>query len=101
MKLYQLTVGNTQKYGVAQNAEEMQQKLGEVDYTFAYLPVQIEEVTVDGYEITVKPLDSNKAPNLDNYDRDQLKTWLEDNGIEYTPQWGEARLREHALAQLK
>jgi hypothetical protein len=98
MKLYQLTVGNTQKYGVAHNAEEMQQKLGEVDYTFAYLPVQIEEVTVDGYEIVVK---GGTMPNLANYDRDQLKTWLEDNGIEYTPQWGEARLREHALAHVK
>jgi hypothetical protein len=99
MKLFQLTVGNTQKFGVAHNVEEMQEKLGEVDYTFAYLPVQIEEVTVEGYEIVVKG--GNKAPNLANYDRDQLKTWLEDNGIEYTPQWGEARLREHALAHTK
>jgi hypothetical protein len=98
MKLFQLTVGNTQKFGVAHNAEEMQEKLGEVDYTFAYLPVQIDEVTVQGYEITVKP--SSKV-NLDNLDRDGLKAWLEDNSIEYTPQWGEARLREHALAHVK
>jgi hypothetical protein len=98
MKLFQLTVGNTQKFGVAHNAEEMQQKLGEVDYTFAYLPVQIDEVTVEGYEITVKP--SSKV-NLDNLDRDGLKAWLETNGIEFVAQWGEARLREHALAHVK
>jgi hypothetical protein len=98
MKLFQLTVGNTQKYGVAHDAEEMQEKLGEVDYTFAYLPVQIEEVTVEGYEITVNP---HEGVDLYSLDRDSLKTWLEEKGIEYTPQWGEARLREHALAHAK
>jgi hypothetical protein len=97
MKLFQLTVGNTQKYGVAHNAEEMQQKLGEVDYTFAYLPVQIEEVTVEGYEITVKPYE---GVNLNKLDRDGLKAWLTEKNVEFTPQWGEAKLRELAMSHV-
>lgn len=54
MKLFKLYLGTTEYFGVAKDAEEMMKKAPEIDATFAYTPVVIEEVTVSGYEITVK-----------------------------------------------
>jgi Mg2+/Co2+ transporter CorC len=53
-KLFKLIIGIDEKYGVADSEEDMEAKKAEVDPAFAYLPVRIEEVQVEGYEITVK-----------------------------------------------
>jgi hypothetical protein len=54
MKLFRLTLGSTEKFGVAKNEKEMYKERAEIDPTFEYTPVVIEEVEVDGYEITLK-----------------------------------------------
>lgn len=57
MKLYRLTMGITEYFAAAENEEDMYERREEVDPTFSYLPVQIEELKIDGYEITVTPLE--------------------------------------------
>ena len=56
MKLFKLTVGLIEKYGVAEDEQDMYERRSDVDYSFDYLPVIVEEIAVDGYEITVNPL---------------------------------------------
>lgn len=95
MKLFRYISGVDEKYGVAEDAQDAYNKRTNIDHTFHFLPVRIEEVTVEGYEITATP--TKKQVSFDDMDRDQLKQWLKDKNIEFTPQWGEDKLRELAL----
>ena len=63
MKLYKLSVGDVERLAVAKDEEEMFERRAEVEPSFDYLPVQIEEVTVEGYEIVAKPIGEEKPPN--------------------------------------
>lgn len=93
MKLYQYTCGDFERYGVAADEDDAYEHRAKVDPTFHYLPVIIEEVRVEGYEITVKPA----VTDIPSMNREQLKQFLKDRNIEFTPQWGEDKLREVAL----
>jgi hypothetical protein len=62
MKLYRYTCGDHEKYGVAPDEQEAYERREEVDATFHYLPVTIEEVTVEGYELILKPLEGDSEP---------------------------------------
>jgi hypothetical protein len=52
-KLYRYTLGNIDRFGVADDADEAHAKRSEVDHTFEFLPVLIEEVQLEGYTINV------------------------------------------------
>lgn len=97
MKLFRYISGVDERYGAAEDEKDAYDRRREVDHTFHFLPVRIEEVTLEGYEITLKPIKQSKPPNFEKMDRDALKAWLKDNNIEFTPQWGEEKLRELAL----
>lgn len=60
MKLYLLKINLVEMYGVAENEEEMYVKRAEVDPSFDFLPITIEEVQIPGYEITVTPVEEEK-----------------------------------------
>jgi hypothetical protein len=62
MKLFKLEIGNTIAYAAAESLEEMDQKKAEVDEQFAFIPVQIEELTIPGYVIDVTPVDDEEKP---------------------------------------
>jgi hypothetical protein len=91
MKLFKYTCGDIEKYGVGIDEDDAYARREQVEQTFYFLPVTIEELKVEGYEITVKP--SNDLPS----DRDELKAWLSSHNIEYVAQWGIEKLREAAL----
>lgn len=102
MRLYRYTLGGLDKFGVAADETDAYNQRATIDPTFDYLPVMIEEVQVEGYEITVVPFELKqgvKEPNhsVHGMNRDELKAWLTEHGITYTAQWGEDRLRELAL----
>lgn len=59
MKLYKLEIGNTTAYAAAESLEDMQDRKADVDAQFAFLPVQIEELVLEGYEIVVTPSDGD------------------------------------------
>lgn len=109
MKLFRYTSGHDDKFAPAVDEKDAYERRAEVDPTFHFLPVQIEELTVEGYEITLTPLPDNGAEagkvveyredqsHIVAMNRDQLKKFLSDKEIEFTPQWGENKLRELAL----
>lgn len=52
MKLFYIGLpGQTQVLIVAKDKEDAYERRTEVDHTFDFLPVEIEEVTVEGYDI--------------------------------------------------
>ena len=51
-KLYELEIGSIRAFAVAETKEEMEERKAEVDAQFAFLPVVITEVELDGYTIT-------------------------------------------------
>lgn len=57
MKLFKLEIGNIVAYAAGESDEDMYKRRADVDPTFAFLPVDISEVVLDGYEITVTPLE--------------------------------------------
>lgn len=89
MKLYKYTCGDYEKYGVAADDNDAYERRATVDPNFHYLPVTIEELRIEGYEIIVKP----NVPD----DREALKAWLTERNIPFTPQVGIDKLRELAL----
>lgn len=52
MKLFNIGLpGQTQTLFVAKDKKDAYERRTEVDHTFDFLPVEIEEVTVEGYDI--------------------------------------------------
>ena len=56
MKLFKYICGDYEKYGVAEDEVNAYAKREQVDQTFHYLPISIEEVKVEGYEISVQSI---------------------------------------------
>lgn len=92
MKLFRYTCGDHEHFAAAENDKDAYDRREEVNPEFHYLPVVVEELLVKGYEITLTPVSGDVA----TMNRDQLKQWLKARNVEFTPQWGEDKLREVA-----
>lgn len=55
MRLFKISIGNIEKLAVGKDEQDIYERKAEIDHTFDYLPVTIEEVTVEGHTITVTP----------------------------------------------
>jgi len=55
MRLYQYKLGVETQLGAAQDDQDAYERRAEVNPVFAFTPVEISEVIVEGYEITLKP----------------------------------------------
>jgi hypothetical protein len=94
MKLFKFTLGAFDKYGVFTDIVSAYENRVTVDPQFHYLPVEIEEVTVDGYDIILQPVGND--PFI-GWDKAKYREFLDSKGVSYTPQLGESKLRELAL----
>lgn len=56
MKLFKYTCGDHEAYAPAEDQADAFDRREEVNPSFHYLPVVVEEMKLEGYEITVKPL---------------------------------------------
>ncbi|MDG0791924.1 hypothetical protein OMP38_14485 [Cohnella ginsengisoli] len=61
MKLFKLEIGNTIAYAAAESLEEMNERKAEVDNTFAFLPVDVSELTIPGYDIILTPQEGTEG----------------------------------------
>lgn len=93
MKLFKYVSGADEVYAPAESKEEAYRNRAKVDHTFHFLPVEIEEVTVPGYSITLTPDD-----DMGEWDKQKLRDYLDKHNVEYVPQWGVEKLREAAKA---
>jgi len=107
MNIYELEAGSIRKFVVAKDEVDARNQgsdpVKHPDLHFRAFTVT--SVHVEGYTINATPNEPKKANKADKVkiekmDRDQLKEWLTDKGIEFTPQSGEAKLRELALANV-
>ncbi|KFN03720.1 hypothetical protein D0U04_07830 [Bacillus clarus] len=80
-KVFRLTLGSIDKFAVAEDYEEMYEKRAEVDPTFAYTPVEIQLLHVDGYEIEAHkvPIEEPKQQGLLEVQEapEQSESWIE------------------------
>ncbi|MEI4618476.1 hypothetical protein [Bacillus cereus] len=50
-KVFRLTLGSIDRFAVAETMEDMHEKRAEIEPTFAYTPVEIQELQISGYVI--------------------------------------------------
>jgi hypothetical protein len=96
MNIYELSFGIIRKFIVAKDEQEAYNIGTNADLhpDIHFRPFEIVPIEVEGYTVTVTP---NESQNFDTMSRDELKDWLKEHDIEFTPQWGEQKLRELAL----
>lgn len=94
MKIFKYTCGDHEYFAAAEDDKDAYDRREEVNAEFHYLPVVVEELKIEGFEITLTPIDGDLA----TMNKDQLKRWLKAHNIEFTAQTGEEKLREIALA---
>lgn len=78
MKLYKYTFGEWESYGPAMDDADAYERRTAIDPQFHYVPVTIEEVKLEGYEITVSPIEKTAEPT-----REAMKTELNARGISF------------------
>jgi hypothetical protein len=103
MKLFELCIGDLRRLVSAESAEEAR-RIGQ-DPTkhpdIHFMPFEVREFVLPGYVITVTPEadvqaredappDDPEAPD----EREALKAWLTERGIEFKKNWSTERLRE-------
>lgn len=100
MKLFKFTVGEDERLYPFSDLQEAHDRRTEVDPSYHYLPVRIEEVTVPGYKLHVYPvLPETSLPDpaevlAENMDEESCRAYLDKHGVKYHPQLGLKRLRE-------
>jgi hypothetical protein len=112
MKLFELCIGDLRRLVSAESAEEAR-RIGQ-DPTkhpdIHFMPFEVREFVLPGYVITVTPEEvagQQEAPPTDEPDaqdgdgeedtreeREALKVWLKEHGIEFNPRWSTDKLRE-------
>lgn len=95
MNIYELSLGFT-KHFVAANDEQHAYEQGTDAEKFPdihYLPFIITQVVVPGVTIVVTRSDKP----VGDMDKGELKQFLKAKNVDFTPQWGEDKLRELAL----
>ncbi|MEI4618325.1 hypothetical protein [Bacillus cereus] len=91
-RVFHVTLGSIEKFAVAESIEDMYEKRAEIDPTFAYTPVEIQELHIPGYVIEAheipkeepKPVETIvKDENwMENATKAELKEHLEEQGVE-------------------
>lgn len=101
MKLFRFIAGDDFKLAVFDNAEEAYARRAEVESTFHFIPVRIEEVTVPGYTIHAAP-EMIELPFSDEPAgaMDDIRERLREKGVRFPPNTGEKRLMELAAEHL-
>lgn len=97
MNVFELEAGNIRRY-IPAESEEHARQIGtdpEQHPDLHFRSFAVRKVEIEGYEVVVKPIEETTP--FDGWDKPKLREWLDEKGIQYTPQWGEAKLRELAL----
>lgn len=95
MNVYELSLGYA-KHFVAAVDEDHAYKQGTDPELFPdiyFLPFTVTQVVVTGHVVTATP-EVQAAKSIEDMDRSEMKEWLKVRGIEFTPQWGDDKLRE-------
>lgn len=95
MNVYELSLGYA-KHFVAAVDEDHAYKQGTDPELFPdihYLPFTVTLVTVPGHIIVATP-EVKGDKRVEDMERSEMKEWLKARHIEFTPQWGDDKLRE-------
>ncbi|MGG1344149.1 hypothetical protein ABE244_27035 [Bacillus toyonensis] len=84
-KVFRLTLGSIDRFAVAEDYDEMYEKRAEIEPTFAYTPVEIQELQIPGYELEAHEI-KEESKQFDSFIEGATKTelteYLEEKDIE-------------------
>ena len=101
-KVFRLTLGSIDRFAVAESIEDMHKKRAEIDPTFAYTPVEIQELHIPSYVIEAHaiPKEETKPVKdenwIENATKAELKEHLEKQGMEIKSKTTLSELQELA-----
>ncbi|WP_260869903.1 hypothetical protein [Bacillus thuringiensis] len=84
-RVFHLTLGSIEKFAVAESIEDMHDRRAEIEPTFAYTPVEIQELHIPGYVIG-STYDSERRAQISRNDckRGKLDCECHKSGLERT-----------------
>ncbi|MCQ6344111.1 hypothetical protein NPM06_32200 [Bacillus cereus] len=91
-KVFRLTLGSIDRFAVAESIEDMHDRRVEIEPTFAYTPVEIQELHLPGYVIEAHTIPKEELKSVEtivkeenwiaNATKADLKEHLEQKGVE-------------------
>ncbi|MGX5634581.1 hypothetical protein [Bacillus thuringiensis] len=88
-KVFRLTLGSIDRFAVAESIEDMHDRRAEIEPTFAYTPVEIQELHILGYVIEVHAIPKEETKPVETIVKDE--NWIQNAT--------KAELKEHLEAQ--
>lgn len=70
MKIFELSLGTNKHLMIAKNSEDAYERRAEVDHSYDYLPVEVKELEIEGYDIHVEKVKEKKVEE-DNVDKNE------------------------------
>ncbi|OUB10959.1 hypothetical protein BK708_17870 [Bacillus thuringiensis serovar yunnanensis] len=91
-KVFRLTLASIDRFAVAENHNEMYERRAEIEPTFAYTPVEIQEFQIPGYVIEAHTIPKEEPKPVEKVVKDEnwiknatkaeLKEHLEEQDVE-------------------
>ncbi|MED2777619.1 hypothetical protein P4278_26305 [Bacillus thuringiensis] len=88
-KVFRLTLGSIDRFAVAESIEDMHDRRAEIEPTFAYTPVEIQELHIPGYVIEAHAIPKEETKPVETIVKDE--NWIQNAT--------KAELKEHLEAQ--
>ncbi|MGQ7074006.1 hypothetical protein ACUN90_20290 [Escherichia sp. SP-MK2] len=101
-KVFRLTLGSIDRFAVAESIEDMQERRAEIEPTFAYTPVEIQELHIPGYVIEAHAIPKEEPKPVETIVRDEnwmekaTKAELKEQGVEVKSKATSPELQELA-----
>ncbi|MCQ6307432.1 hypothetical protein [Bacillus cereus] len=105
-KVFRLTLGSIDRFAVAESIEDMHDRRAEIEPTFAYTPVEIQELHIPGYVIEAHAIPKEELKSVETIVKDEnwmekatkaeLKEHLEQQGVEVKSKATVSELQELA-----
>lgn len=95
MQIFELSIGTTRRYIAAVDGDDAYKRGTDPEQQpdLYFLPFDIKQVTVPGYVIELTPETVELRDDLPN-EREDMKAWLTERGVEFNPRLGDAKLQE-------
>ena len=74
-KVFRLTLGSIDRFAVAESIEDMHDRRAEIEPTFAYTPVEIQELHIPGYVIEAHAIPKEEPKPVETIVKEE--NWME------------------------
>ena len=83
-KVFRLTLGSIDRFAVAESIEDMHDRRAEIEPTFAYTPVEIQELHIPGYVIEAHAIPKEEPKPVETIEKRKIGLRMRQNRVERT-----------------